>query len=62
MYCCCFFFKQDPESNNRDVHAEIMLTLKDGLLFSVNQYGGDPDLRYLCLQANNAHMYHNSKS
>ncbi|GFO26028.1 autophagy-related protein 2-like protein a, partial [Plakobranchus ocellatus] len=50
----------DAGSKNSDVHGEIMLTLKDGLLFAVNQYGGDPDLRYLCLQANNAHMYHNS--
>ncbi|RUS74059.1 hypothetical protein EGW08_018186 [Elysia chlorotica] len=50
----------DPESKNSGVHAEFLITLKDGLLFSVNQYGGDPDLRYLCLQANSAHMYHNS--
>lgn len=43
-----------------ELHAEMMITLKDGLLFSVNEHGGDPELKYLCLQANSAYMYHNS--
>ncbi|KAH9496150.1 Autophagy- protein 2 A [Bulinus truncatus] len=48
------------DKSNPDLHAEIMITLKDGLLFSVNEHGGDPDLKYLCLQANKAHLYHNA--
>ncbi|KAI8784568.1 autophagy-related protein 2 A [Biomphalaria glabrata] len=48
------------DKSNPDLHGEIMITLKDGLLFSVNEHAGDPDLKYLCLQANNAQMYHNA--
>ncbi|CAG5127060.1 unnamed protein product [Candidula unifasciata] len=47
------------QSPKADLHAELLITLKDGLLFSVNQHGGDPDLKYLCLQVNNVQMYHN---
>lgn len=38
-----------------------MVTLKDGLLFSVNQHAGDPDLKYLCFQINSVQMYHNGE-
>ncbi|XP_059157268.1 autophagy-related protein 2 homolog A-like [Physella acuta] len=49
----------DMESNP-DLHGEVLITLKDGLLFSVNEHGGDPDLKYLCLQTNRAQLYHNA--
>jgi hypothetical protein len=48
--------------SNPDLHGEVLITLKDGLLFSVNEHGGDPDLKYLCLQTNRAQLYHNGRN
>ncbi|XP_033110504.1 autophagy-related protein 2 homolog A-like [Anneissia japonica] len=48
---------EDDEDIN-DCHGEVMFEIEDGNLFVVNEYKGDKDLTYLCIQGKRYVLYH----
>lgn len=42
-------------------HGEIILAVEEGSVFIVSSFKGDKDLEYVCVQANQAALYHDSE-
>ena len=54
-----FFFQDDEGLPVPKRHGEFQLEIEEGNLFCTVAYNGDPDLRYVCIHANRATVFHN---
>ena len=52
------FLQVDSKEDGGSHEGELVLDVDDGSLFIVTEYGGDPELRYVCIQSNKAALYH----
>ncbi|XP_074651009.1 autophagy-related protein 2 homolog B-like [Tubulanus polymorphus] len=51
--------KDEEGKISTEKHGQLMLDVGDGMLFAVVSYNGDPDLQFVCIQANRAALFHN---
>ncbi|KAK9497547.1 hypothetical protein O3M35_004247 [Rhynocoris fuscipes] len=57
----CPNVKDEKGNIQLDKYGEILFTLQEGNLFTVNNYKGKPQQNYFCIQVNNLGIYHKAE-